>query len=232
MPNSVKCALDYHTLTGKNLSSFSTGINEGVEKNAVVFDPLKTPAPPLSHALMLAFIVAFDAAFDAFDKGGIAQKPAYETAFENLMACVNKFAVYVDIIAAGDPKIIVKAGFKPTHDLPKQATVTPGQPKEVKVFTNDVSGALDTECESFGLNCHYVGFAVAGTTFPPGMQTDAAGLLIIPDDFMAKVIMNFTNGRKKTYAGLTKGIEYYFYYIVINAAGVSSLSVVVSKMCS
>jgi len=232
MVNQIRCELGFHELTGKKLSSFSTGINEGVANNADVFDPAKTPALPLTHSLMLSYIVMFDAAFNAYDKGGIAQKPAYDTATEVIMACLNKFVVYVDTIAAGDPKIIIKAGFKPTHELPNQATVAPGQPKEVKVEAGDVSGVFYLECETFGLNHHYICFAVEGSPFPPGMQTDAAGMFIIPATFTNKVIINLTNGRKKTFAGLTKGVEYYFYYVVINAAGVSALSVVVSKMCA
>jgi len=232
MPNTIRCALDFHILIGKNLSSFTTGVNEGIANNPDVFDPAKTPAPPLTHTLMLGYITTFDAALNAYDKGGIAQKPAYDTATEVIMACLNKFVVYVDTIAAGDPKIIIKAGFKPTHELPNQATVAPGQPKEVKVEAGDVSGVLLLECESFLVNHHYICFAVEGGTFPPGMQTDAGGMFIIPAAFTNKVIMNLTNGRKKTFTGLTKGVEYYFYYVVINAAGVSALSVVVSKMCA
>ena len=232
MANQIRSELGFHELTGKNLSSFATGVNEGVANNPDVFDPAKTPAPPLTHTLMLGYITTFDAAFNAFDKGGTAQKPAYDTATEVIMACLNKYVVYVDNIADGDPKIIIKAGFKPTHELPKQATVTPGQPKEVKVVAGDVSGVLILECESFLLNHHYICFAVEGGTFPPGMQTDAGGMFIIPATFTNKVIINLTNGRKKTFSGLTKGVEYYFYYVVINAAGVSALSVVVSKMCA
>ena len=232
MPDRVLCERNYHRMTGKALSTFGTGVNEGVDKNPTEFDPAKIPAPPLTHTLMLNYINRFEAAYDAFDKGGIAQKPEYITATEILMASVDKFADYVDVVAGGDPKIIIKGGFNPIHTQPPVQAVTPGQAKEVTVVNNDVSGVLDPECEIFGPYHHYICFAVEGAPFPTGMQTDASGMFIIPATFTSKVIINMTNGRKKTFTGLTKGIEYYFYYIVINAGGVGPLSVVVSKMCS
>jgi len=232
MPERIISERNFHRMTGIALSKFGTGVNEGVANNPTEFDPAKVPAPPMTHALMLGYITGYEAAYDAFDKGGIAQKPEYITATEILMASVDKFADYVDVVAGGDPKIIVKGGFNPVHAQPPEHAVTPGQAKEVTVVNNDVSGVLDTECESFGIGYHYICFAVEGGVFPANMQTDAGGMFIIPATFTNKVIVNLTNGRKKTFTGLTKGIEYYFYYVVINTAGVGPLSVVVSKMCS
>jgi len=232
MPERIISERNFHRMSGTALSKFGTGVNEGVANNPTEFDPAKTPAPPLTHTLMLGYITTYEAAYDAYDKGGTAQKPAYDTATEILMASVDKFADYVDVVAGGDPKIIIKGGFTPVHAQPAEHSVTPGQAKEVTVVNNDVSGVLESECESFGIGHHYVCFAVEGAPFPTGMQTDANGMFIIPATFTNRVLINLTNGRKKTFTGLTKGIEYYFYYVVINSAGVSPLSVVVSKMCS
>ena len=227
------CGSEYRHMSGVHLPGFGVGVMNGVFEHPLIFDPASTTLPiPSTKVLFLQYINAAQSSYSEYDKGGSAQKPAYNTDSANLIALVDKFAVYVNKVADGNPGIITIAGFTAIHSLPATKATIPGQPLSVSVFNSSVSGSLDVECETFGTNNHYGCIVCEGHTLPEGLQILPTGILVMPANITFRIFHNFTQGRKKEFTGLTKGVEYYFYYYVINAAGVGALSVVVSKMCS
>ena len=222
----------YRHFSGIALPPFATKVMNGVHDHPVTFDPLGTPAIPSTRAHFLQVINTVQSSYSEYDMGGKFQKPAFDTDFKALVDLLDQYAIYVKAIAAGDTNDIVLSGFTPVHSVaPVKATV-PDQPTSVTIFNGDVSGVLDAECETFGANHHYGCIACEGHPLPDGVQILPTGILVMPSNITFRIFHHFTNSRKKVFTGLTKGVEYYFYYYVTNTAGVSVLSVVVSKMCS
>ncbi len=228
----AECGLEFHRFSGVSLPTFGTKVMDGIWGHPLVFDPLKSPALPCTKAHFLEIINATQSSYSIYDMGGKAQKPDFEAAFNALISLLNDHAVYVNAVAKGDFNIILVSGFTPVHGVPPTKSVVPGQATSITVTNGSISGILDVECESFGANHHYGCIVCEGHTLPEGLQIINETSLTIPANLPFKVIHNFDHSRKKVFSGLTKGLEYYFYFYVFNNAGVGPLSVVVSKMCS
>jgi len=229
MPNKVQCSLNYHKASAEHLPVFGLGVRQGIKNNPTVFDPAKTPAPPVTDAQFETLISNDEETYAAYKKGGSAQKPAYLAARSALMAALDNTAVYVDTIANGDENIIILAGYKPTYTSKNKSTV-PTAPQKVTAKQGLSTGEMITECETFGTGCHYGCIASEGQPLPSGTAITANGLLFLPAGLTNRIVFNLTGERVKKFTGLTKKVDYYFYYFVINAAGVSPLSVGVEKM--
>ena len=228
-----ECGTEYRRLSGLHLPNFGTAVMNGVFDHPLVFDPASlTLVIPSTKVEFLALINAAQNSYSLFDKGGSAQKLAFNKDTENLVALVDKYAIYVNTVAKGNAVIITTAGFTATHSVPVTKSVVPGQPLNVTIANGLVSGTLEAECETFGGYHHYGCIACEGHPLIDGLQITSSGKLIMPANITFRIFHDFTQGRKKVFNGLTKGVEYYFYYYIINAAGVGALSVVVSKMCS
>ncbi len=228
----IECGTEYRRLSGLHLPAFGTAVMNGIFDHPAVFDPASLTLPiPSTKVEFLALINAAQSSYSIYDKGGSAQKLEFNKDTTNLIALVDKYAIYVNTVAKGNATIIVTAGFTAIHSVPATKSVVPGQPLNVTIANGLISGTLEAECETFGAYHHYGCIACEGHTFPEGLQISDSGKLILPANITFRIFQDFTQGRKKVFTGLTKGVEYYFYYFVINAAGVGALSLVVSKMC-
>ena len=227
------CGSEYRRMSGLHLPGFGTGVMNGVWDHPLMFDPTSLTLPiPSTKAEFLALINAAQGSYATYDAGGKAQKSDYVTDSTNLIALLDKYAIYVNKVADGNAEIIAVSGFTAIHSLPASKASLPGQAMEVVVLNGLVSGTLVSESETFGPYHHYGCIVCEGNTLPAGLQILPTGILVMPANLTFRIFHNFNNGRKKEFTGLTKGVEYYFYYYVVNAAGVGALSVVVSKMCS
>ena len=227
------CGSEYRRMSGLHLPGFGTGVMNGVWDHPLMFDPTSLTLPiPSTKAEFLALINAAQGSYATYDAGGKAQKSDYVTDSTNLIALLDKYAIYVNKVADGNAVIIVTSGFTAIHSEPATKATTPGQPINVTILNGDVSGSLISETETFGPNHHYGCIVCESHPLPDVLQILPTGILVMPANLTFRIFHNFTNSRKKVFTGLTKGVEYYFYYYVFNSAGVGVLSVVVSKMCS
>jgi hypothetical protein len=222
----------YRHFSGVALPPFATNVMNGVHDHPVTFDPLGTPALPSTKAHFLQVINTAQSTYSEYDMGGKFQKPAFDTGFKALVDLLDLYAIYVKDIAKGVTNDIVLSGFTPVHSVAPVKAIIPHQAAWVAIANGDVSGVLDAECETFGAGHHYGCIACEGHQLPDNVQILPTGILVMPANVSFRIFHNFTNSRKKVFNGLVKGTEYYFYYYVSNSAGVSVLSVVVSKMCS
>ena len=233
MENYAECGSEYRRMSGLHLPGFGTGVMNGVWDHPLNFDPASPTNPiPSTRAEFLALINAAQGSYATYDAGGKSQKSDYVTDSTNLIALLDKYAIYVNKVADGNAVIIVTSGFTAIHSVPATKATIPGQAMDVTVLNGLVSGTLESECETFGTNHHYGCIVCEGNTLPAGLQILPTGILVMPAGINFRIFHNFTNSRKKEFTGLTKGVEYYFYYYVFNTAGVGALSVVVSKMCA
>ena len=226
MPDRIHSGLGYHNYSGSNLPVFGGGVQLGIKNNPTVFDPTKVPVADTQFTTLIS---NEETTYAAYKKGGMAQKPAYLTARAALMAALDNTAVFVDNIANGDEKIIIMAGYKPTNSTTGNP-VKPTAPQTITITNGVSTGELNAECESFGIEHIYGCIVSAGVPLPAGITITATGQLIIPAGQTNVIIHDVTVQRKKQFTGLTKGVDYYFYFYVSNTEGVSPLSVAVSKM--
>jgi len=231
MPHQVHSSLGYHFLNAEDLPVFAEGVKAGVYEHPEYFDPEKDPAIPVTESELKVLITAERQAHVAYKRGGLAQKVPYIIARKLLVSKIDLMAGYVDVIAAGNPKIIILGGFEPTYfgDFAKPGI--PGAPLHVTITNAKSTGILYAECESFGPAHQYGCIMTEGQPLADRISIDGNGHLIIPANQPYKIWGDFNHNRKKQFWGLTKGVEYYFYFYVVNNYGVSSLSEVVSRIC-
>ncbi len=227
-----ECSVAYRHFSGVSIPSFATGVMNGVWEHPLVFDPLVTPAPPSTKAHFLQLINAVLSSYAEYDAGGLAQKSAFVNDYNLLIVLLDQYAVYVNEVAKGAANVILVSGFTPIHNVPATKSVVPGQPTLVTITNGAVSGTLEVECDIVGHYSHYGCIACEGHALPDGLQIINESTLVIPASLPFRMFHNYNTQRKKVFTGLTKGVEYYFYFYVYNTAGVGPLSVVVSKSCS
>ncbi len=124
---------------------------------------------------------------------------------------------------------------------PRDTTHTPAVKPEaatVKVVRG-VTGELVTSCPGVEGARYYGCMMLEGGPLPEGIGISPDGKLIAewnkPDTPAAEPSVtsfqiDLTPQREKHFTGLTPGNTYYFYYYVVNTAGVSPLSAVVSMV--
>ena len=222
---SAVCGKEYHEDTGDVLGLRIEATRVGI-KNAPA---LMFPTPPFADTAYSAQELALTTTYSAFKRGGDAQKPAYITQLEAANLMMDTTADYVDGIAKGNVVIIVQAAFKPVNDG-RIAALKPSKAQKVVVARDVADGEMKAECESYGENFKY-GCIVSNMLLPANIFINAAGQIMIPGGTLATLIIDLNQERKKQFMGLTSGAFYYFYFYVVNAAGVSTLSAVKSLRC-
>ena len=221
---SAVCGREYHDATGDVLAARLEATKTGIFDAALMF-----PLPPYTVIEYEAQELALTTTYSAYTRGGLAQRSAYDTqlAAGNLM--MDHTADYVNGKANGNVSIIVQAAFKAVNDG-RTSAVKPSQAQKVVVTRDVADGEMKAECESYGENFKY-GCIVSDMLLPITIFINAAGQLVIPGGTLATLIIDLNQERKKQFMGLTSGAFYYFYFYVVNAAGVSTLSVVKSLRC-
>ncbi len=226
--------MNYHSLTGSNLTTFSVGVVNGVYGHPTTF-----PAPTITQLAIEALIDAFVTENAAYE-GHTATKAEMEDKKAELMAGLDTEAAYVNTITTTDPTIIELAGFIAT----KGNGTKKNKPGQVTGITLDrgISRELISECPVTENAEGYGALLVANNPLPPNIVITDGGQILIEDDGMPgpspgavplpgsiNVILDLTKGRKKTFSNLQIGTTYYVYYWAMNSAGVSVLSDGVSR---
>jgi len=228
MPHQIHCSLNYHFLSAVNLPLFADKVKTGVFGNPKNFDPSKEPSLPITEAELSVLIAAEQQAYAAYKQGGLSQKAPYIVARKLLVSKIDLLAGYVEVVAAGEAGVIAMAGFEPTYfgEAGKQGLLT--APIEIIVSHGSVAGAINAECESFGSAHQYGCIVTEGQPLSKEISIDAAGHLVLPAGLPYRLFFDLNHNRKKHFTGFTKGVDYHFYFYVINNLGVSALSKAVS----
>ena len=221
----AKCGLEYHEDKGDVLAMRIEATRVGIkDAPALMFVD-----PPFTDSEYSAQELALTTTYSAYQRGGEAQKGPYETQLANSILMMDTTANYVDGVAKGNVLIIAQAAYKPVNSG-RVAAVKPTQAQHVVVARDVADGEMTAECESYGLDFKY-GCIVSDMPLPTTIFINAAGQVKIPGGTLATLIIDLNQERKKQFMGLTSGVMYYFYFYVVNAAGVSTLSIVKSLRC-
>jgi len=221
---SAVCGMEYHDDTGDVL-----GLRIEATKTGIFADALMFPLPPYTALEYSSQELALTTTYSAYKRGGEAQKSAYDIQLVAANLMMDNTATYVNGKANGNVSIIVQAAFKPVNDG-RTAAVKPTQAQKVVVTRDVADGEMKAECESYGENFKY-GCIVSDVVLPSTIFVNAAGQVSIPSGTLANLIIDLNQERKKQFMGLTSGAFYWFYFYVVNAAGVSTLSVGKSLRC-
>ena len=223
------CSRAFHKFVGLTLTDFATLVKNGITGSPKIFDPL---IAPVTLILWEQYIKEAADAYANWKAGGIAQKIIYQGKHDILMKALNDSADFVDKIANNNVDTITLSGFIPTNVKPVSLMAVElfGQPINVEVFTGVSTGKLDSNCEPFGINAVYGCIVSEGKPLPDGIDINDAGQLILPAGITNRIIFDFNTNRMKSFSGLTKGVDYYFYWFIMTTHGVSALSIAVSRM--
>jgi hypothetical protein len=225
MAQKAKCSVNYyHQLPDEELDDFGTGVQQGLANNPTIFT-----TPPITPVALQALITDYEVKRNAYKRGGLDQKPAFELAKEALTAALDEVAAYVDGLANGSEAIIVASGNIPTKTTRQPVTV-PDKPAIVKLSQGQAHGQLVAECKPVSKATYYGCILTEGTPLPD--PDFANGQLALPANVPFIIGFDFNRDRKKTFNGLQPGNIYYFYFYAVNAAGVSALSDGVSIMAT
>ena len=127
MTNKVHCSREYHKVIGTIIPETLLATNSGILDNEDEF-----PDPPITDTECKEIYTTFVNAKSNFDRGGIAQGPAWKTAAEAAIALLDKEADFVDEIAQGNSMTIILSGFTPTEiSTGKKNIHKPKQPKHI-----------------------------------------------------------------------------------------------------
>jgi len=126
---------------------------------------------------------------------------------------------------------------------PRDVTPTPAIKPDaaVVVVKRGVPGELITTCAIVPKAKYYGCIMLEGGPLPPGFNISADGKITIIDGGnpnpspnpgnVVSLQFDLNEKRLKSFTDLKPGVTYFFYYYVVNAAGVSPLSAVTSMMC-
>ena len=219
-----KCSLtDFNKASDDELDTKATAVKNGLTASSATL-----PAPPVPPATLTTQITAYSNTYSAYKRGGLDQKPAFETAKNTLIDSLTQNAEYVDEVANGDEEIIVAAGYVPTKTTgsPKPQ---PAQPTGVTAKRGQAIGEMFVECPAVD-NAEFYGLIVTQGA-PLSNVSFTNGQLIFEGPNPVNGI-DLNKGRKKHLQGMVPGQMYYFYMYAGNATGLSALSAVVQLMAA
>jgi hypothetical protein len=219
-----ECGREYRELIGSPYS-----LRFGAMRSAMKAAPLTFAKPPYTDVQLLAIETAEEGTYLAYKTGGEAQKANYDIAHKVSLKAMDDTADYVDETAQGDTDIIALGSFKPTNTSRVKA-VKPVQPTGVVVKRDAADGEMLASCDSVG-ESHKYGCIVSDLLLPTGISINAGGQIKFPSGMLANVIIDLNQSRNKKLIGLVSGTMYYFYFYIVNAAGVSTLSAVFPLRC-
>jgi hypothetical protein len=116
------CGLEYHEDKGDVLAARMEATRVGI-KNAPA---LMFATPPITDAEYTTQETALTTTYSAFNRGGEAQRSAYEIQLTAANLMMDNTAEYVDGIAKGNVNIIVQAAFKAVNNG-RTAAIKPTQ---------------------------------------------------------------------------------------------------------
>jgi hypothetical protein len=134
----TKAIIDFTGYSGPDLLPTAQTIHDDTTTNAATFT-----TPPLTMAAFQAFIDAFLAALNKKASKATADIIAFNVARNDLETALGNLGNYVNIIADGDPSIVVQSGFPSYETAPRTADTTPpAAPQSLVVRQGDLSGTL------------------------------------------------------------------------------------------
>lgn len=231
----IRCSLAYHETPNDQLKTFASGVAGGYYANNPPFTVL-----PLSLIDFQALIDDYDTKYDAYEKGGEAQKGPFLISKAALMDALDLLSAETDKVADGDEAVIILAGFTPTK-APGE-TVKPGQ--TTVTVKRGIANELISTCALLEGAKHYGCIVTEGAPLPEDIIIDGNGRIVwsansspspgpgpLPGPTPTRVFLDFTDQREKHFTDLVHDTTYYFYYYAVNAKGVGPLSEVVSMVC-
>ena len=223
-------SLSYHEMEVILLNGFAETTKSSILKHPTVFLQDKIP---VKDAALEILIDNESLAYIAYKRGGIDQFPAWDTARGLLMTGLDSNAKYVEDLADGDVNIIILSGYN--HTSTQDSVIV--KPSQAKILTLTAgtslpSGEMEIESETFHDGVFTYGCIVSeGKPLADGWLLNPQGQFVITPGTTNRIFHDVNNQRKKRFVGLTKGVEYFFYFYVTNSAGVSVLSEVKSGIC-
>jgi hypothetical protein len=221
-----KAALTFKKKTGISLENFAEAVKAGLFGNILVFLVI-----PITSVALQLLITDYSNARLAYESGGKAQLPQYQKTMKALKNALIELAPYVDTIALGDIAIINMAGFEATYD-PKNAKggiiVEEGLTMHRPVKG---TGTLISECSTYPSGTTFLGFLFEGSMKMDNITVVDSKMVSIYTSSPLKMILGPTKQNTKVWTGLTPGVTYYCYYIVITSKGISTFSNLAKMMC-
>lgn len=234
----VRCSRYYYNrLSPDAVDTFAVGVRDGVFGHPAVFT-----APPFTLAAFQTHIDNYMNTRAAYKQGGKAQKGAYLAARAALLDALGKLADTVDMVANGHEETILIAGFVPTKAR-NSGVAVPAVP-HITALKRGPTHELFAECAKVAGARYYGCILVQGQPLPALVSMNGLGQLVgvalqnespansfQPANGSIIAAIDLTQGRKKHFVGLQKGVDYYFYFYAGNASGVSALSAPECIMC-
>ena len=214
-----ECSRDYRELIGNPFALRYGRMRAAMKESPLVFDK-----PPYTDIQYGAFETTAKEAYLAYKTGGEAQKGPNNIAHKASLKVMDVTADYVDEKAQGDPNIIELGGYNP-KSITRVKAVKPSQPTGVVVVRDIADGEMLAYCDSVG-DYHKYGCILSDVPLPLGISINTGGQIKFPSGMLANVIIDLNQSRHKKFIGLVSGVVYYFYFYIVNAAGVSTLSAV------
>ena len=203
------------------LEDRAEGVEEGVYGNDKVFiNPTMTKVA--YHAILSDLI----AKRKTYNSGGLTQKAPFKAAQDLMIATLDDLADFVFKVAIGDAEIVRLSGFDVSFD-PASTGSAIGETgiHGLTLFSKaNISGELQTDCETKATGTYYIGILCEGGPLPDSVTNDAKGCITIPPEVTMKIRVNYDMKRQKKFTGLTSGVNYYAYYIIIIGKFISGLS--------
>ncbi len=220
---------NYHGFLVK-LPAFAIKTKQGMKNNPLKFIPASIPVGYVALGLL---ITNDQETYANWKAGGAPEELLFNTARELLLTALDDNADYVDLKADGDAAIIKLSGYSASSVTDSKALL-PAQPQTITINTGGtmLSGRMDAECERIDGAIAYGCIVSVGGPLPADFALNLQGQLNEPIGSLHQIIHDVTLQRKKSFWNFIKGTDYYFYFYVINATGVGSLSEYVKRMCN
>ena len=210
---------DYHKCKKLAYSTILTKVSSGLYGIGNIGS---FPAPTIPKAEFLILVSNYRTANLDYEAGGVDEKPDYDTALTAMMKGLDSGKEYVMGLPGLTLNLIALSGYTPNKQS-VSSSVVPLAPLFVK-FTRFAGGVMSFEFSAVDGAEFYNAYLVEGNALPAG-TTFANGKFDFPKNATARLIVDSTKQRLKTYHNLTIGQEYTIYPTAGNSAGVSFLGV-------
>ncbi len=131
----TKAIIDFSGYTAAELSPIADTIRTQMTANAATF-----PAPPVTMAALNAAFTDYDQKLQAKASGAQADLIAFTVARHTLETDLGGLGGYVNIVAKGDPTIVVQSGFPSYETRNVVDTTPPAAPQNLVLRQGDLSG--------------------------------------------------------------------------------------------
>jgi hypothetical protein len=131
----TKAIIDFSGYTAAELSPVAHTIHDQMTANAATFT-----TPPMTMATLATDIGDFDMKLNKKSSGAQADLVMFNVARNTLETNLSGLGNYVNIVANGDPAIVVQSGIPSYETARTPDTAPPAAPQDLFVRQGDVSG--------------------------------------------------------------------------------------------